>query len=398
MDIRSHPVFQPHVDPASKDERTHFPLEGQDFSSVSDETLVSLFETAPVVHSLGGTKIVRISRTLALKGGPSVLVCEAANLKYAAAHTNITLPKVHRVFNIGEHDGFWGTGCFFVMDFVQGPTVAECWKNVDEACRLSIISQVADMIQQMQSVIIAIPGPIGGGCRFRGIWFSDYGAGPFNTLQELTDWFNHKLEICNRYHQSMEGTPEFAFQKLLLTHQDITPRNLILDREGQVWLVDWAYSGGYPPGFEQAALSKERHFKDFSAELGGDLDSTLPPREYAIKSGIQCSEAPQRRNTQLEHSTCRKELQIQYRACTGAVTNDGAGAGSLDPIVLECLWDLGFVGLGLVDDVAKGRLADSYDDPGEGLVAATELDCIASFNPDICPVASSGSSAGLTIY
>jgi thiamine kinase-like enzyme len=32
----------------------------------------------------------------------------------------------------------------------------------------------------------------------------------------------------------------------------------------QVWLIDWAYSGAYPPVFESAALSRQPHFTDFN--------------------------------------------------------------------------------------------------------------------------------------
>ncbi|KAH8726055.1 hypothetical protein GQ44DRAFT_771634 [Phaeosphaeriaceae sp. PMI808] len=88
MDIYSHPNFQPFVDPASKDENTRFPLDGQDLWSVSDKTLIALYDIAPVVPRFEGAKIVLLSRTLALKGGSSVLPYEAANMNFAAAHAN----------------------------------------------------------------------------------------------------------------------------------------------------------------------------------------------------------------------------------------------------------------------------------------------------------------------
>ncbi|KUM58984.1 hypothetical protein ACN42_g8153 [Penicillium freii] len=77
--------------------------------------------------------------------------------------------------------------------------------------------QIADMIKEMQSVVISQPGPLDGG-PFRGRFFTDYSAGPFKDSAEVQDWFNHKLDTS----------------PFVLTHQDISPRNLILDHNEEV--------------------------------------------------------------------------------------------------------------------------------------------------------------------
>lgn len=53
-------------------------------------------------------------------------------------------------------------------------------------------------------------------------------------------WFNHKLTICKHYNHAPADIPPFDFQQFVLVHQDISPRNMILDAAGMVWLVDWA--------------------------------------------------------------------------------------------------------------------------------------------------------------
>ncbi|OBT49687.1 hypothetical protein VE04_10270, partial [Pseudogymnoascus sp. 24MN13] len=60
----------------------------------------------------------------------------------------------------------------------------------------------------------------------------------------------------------------FLDDELVLTHQDIAPRNIILDAEGKAWLIDWAYAGAYPRGFERAAMVRqcEDQFKEFCDE------------------------------------------------------------------------------------------------------------------------------------
>lgn len=123
--------------------------------------------------------------------------------------------------------------------------------------------QIADMIKEMQAVVISQPGPLGGG-PFRGRFFTDYSAGPFKDSAKVQNWFNHKLEICKQVNQCPKDISPFQFSTFVLTHQDISPRNLILDHNGEVWLIDWANAGAYPPAIESAALLAQQFFIGFN--------------------------------------------------------------------------------------------------------------------------------------
>jgi thiamine kinase-like enzyme len=120
-----------------------------------------------------------------------------------------------------------------------------------------VVCQVTTIIESMQSKTLKLPpGPIGwaGNEKFQGPWFTDCGAGPFATIQELEDWYNHKINVCIKFKQLSRWVPRFRFKRLVFTNQDIAPRNLILDSRGKVWMIDWELAGVYPPGFEQAVL------------------------------------------------------------------------------------------------------------------------------------------------
>lgn len=86
----------------------------------------------------------------------------------------------------------------------------------------------------------------------------------------MEGWFNHNLDICQRFQGASRNTPRFRFEKLVLTHQDIAPRNIILDAEGKARLIDWAFAGAYPVGFERVALFVQcrYHFPEFNNEVG----------------------------------------------------------------------------------------------------------------------------------
>ncbi|KAJ5470797.1 hypothetical protein N7530_008154 [Penicillium desertorum] len=99
----------------------NFPLDGCDISQVSDETLTTLFDTAPALHSYEGTRIVRVTH-----GGTGARPCEAniLNLVAECAET-IRVPKVYRVLNV-EPDEIYGYKCITLMDFIDGVSVEQC--------------------------------------------------------------------------------------------------------------------------------------------------------------------------------------------------------------------------------------------------------------------------------
>ncbi|CAG8058019.1 unnamed protein product [Penicillium nalgiovense] len=274
--------IRPIAHPQSRDPDGFFPLDGKDVNSVTDEDLATLLTAAPILHQLGGTTVVRLSETLIMKGGGSVMASEAEMLRLIASRTTIRAPRVYRSFQVKDDTQYFGTTGYIVMDFIPGQPLDECWNGLSRDNQGKIAAQVAEMIQEMQSIELLQPGPTGGGpCR--GPFFTDYSAGPFTDAAEMEAWFNHKLDICKSVHQAPKDIPLFHLTKFVLTHHDISPRNLILDQDEQVWLIDWAYSGAYPPAFESAALAIQPFFTDFT-EAVLSLIPRYPEEERQLDS------------------------------------------------------------------------------------------------------------------
>lgn len=149
------------------------------------------------------------------------------------------------------------------MDYIDGDNLGDCWKHMSRDRKKEMAAQTAKMIEQMQAVTLKNPGPLGGGpCRGR--FFTDYSAGPFVDGAEMEAWFNHKLTICKLFKQAPSDIPPFQFSKFVLVHQDISPRNLILDKSRRLWLIDWADAGAYPPAFDAASLAYQSRFSEFN--------------------------------------------------------------------------------------------------------------------------------------
>ena len=222
---------------------------------MSNDQLADFYHTAPVIFRCGAG-VVRLSKTLVLKAGLTVSEAEAENMTFAATRVGIRVPRVYRTFKRNITDT--KIRGYIVMDYIPGQTVEECWGSLNDSDKQDVAAQVAALINQMQSKTFNFlpPGPIGGtsGALLQGCWFSTYGAGPFETLQSLEDWCNHKLDVCLRFKQAPVDTPRFTFRDVVLTHQDLAPRNIILDKEKKVWLIDWGHAGIFPKGFEHAAF------------------------------------------------------------------------------------------------------------------------------------------------
>ncbi|KAJ5577625.1 uncharacterized protein N7459_006589 [Penicillium hispanicum] len=232
-----------------------------DISQVSDETLTTLFDTTPTLHTYKGTRIVRVSHTLVLKGSTGARPCEANILNLVAGcdgSETIRVPKVHRVLNI-EPDEIYGYKCMILMDLIDAVSVEQCWGDLKQAERVEVVSQVASMISTLRFIPLsqeqqARPGPVGReSCVARGYWLTDIGAGPFKSKEHMETWFNRRLDITKEFHQAPDDAPLFHFGKLVLTHLDIALRNLIVDFDRNVWLIDWGDAGIYPDGSEIAS-------------------------------------------------------------------------------------------------------------------------------------------------
>lgn len=148
----------------------------------------------------------------------------------------------------------------------RGPESWRLLETTRQHQKDDVVSQTAAIIRQLHSIPIPTAGPLGGGPS-EGNLFTDFDAGPFNSGSELEAWFNHKFKICKNCNKAPQDTPPFDFQKFVLMHQGISPRNMILDAAGKVRLIDWENAGSYTPASKLAAISFQTCFPEFNRML-----------------------------------------------------------------------------------------------------------------------------------
>ncbi|TBU24441.1 kinase-like protein [Dichomitus squalens] len=194
-----------------------------------------------------------------LSEGPS----EAYTMQLVRNNTSIPVPTVRRVLpnHKASGDYYW-----IIMDYIDGSTLFELWDTLTEERKRSVIDALAGYVRELRSIRLPnppIPGPLhpdGIPVKCRGSFFSEDQAGPFGSYQEMADWFDRQRSRVRMYNHmwlgGMISCPKFdATHPLVLCHMDIHPRNILIDKNGTPWLIDWGVAGVYPPWFEYAAIA-----------------------------------------------------------------------------------------------------------------------------------------------
>lgn len=95
------------------------------------------------------------------------------------------------------------------------------------------------------------------------IWLDDYYKLPLHATPEvITSFIRFWLQYVSKQTLLREGRSSRNDKQfvpstptsLAFTHQDLAPRNIIVDNQGDLWLVDWGSSGWYPIYFEYVSM------------------------------------------------------------------------------------------------------------------------------------------------
>lgn len=193
-----------------------------------------------------GAKVINIGDGLLVKYGAGVRMTEVHNALYARSHTSIPIPNIHLAF---RQSGI----LYVVMDYIHGESLLHRWNDLTEEQLANVLSQLKDYLSQLRNLRGSVPGPVDG-TRCEGTWFTVYGKGPFPTYDDFVAWLNRMLR-----HSKAENLvePFSTAHPLVFTHQDISPRNLIVDESGKLWIIDWDMAGWYPIYFEYACIQQD---------------------------------------------------------------------------------------------------------------------------------------------
>lgn len=201
--------------------------------------------------------VCEISDDFLVKSSGDELLSEAKIMLFVQQHTSIPVPTIHLVFTVSDPVAKGAIITYILMDRIRGADLQHKWPSLSPSDRSSVISTVKDYVAQLRNIPLpenCPPGPLNGR-RCRGPWFSFYDAGPFGSYDALIAWWNSTLDYAKKNGYCHSKDSFTARAPLVFTHGDLVARNLILDGDGTVWVVDWELAGWYPSYVEYASLA-----------------------------------------------------------------------------------------------------------------------------------------------
>ncbi|KAF4464214.1 kinase-like domain [Fusarium albosuccineum] len=232
-------------------------------SSFDDNRLLSYTDTeisdciASLPNLPGYSTVTPLSSKYLSKGYRQDEFEDAAKSMEFASQLGIHVPRIRRT--IEDDEG----GIYCVMDRIPGTTLDEKWPELGWIASIRIAFQLRRIVRRLRSAQSTLAGsPVSGNCR--SYFLEDFfELPPKASAENINAFLNFWASFINIRHEIKKTPAEHAIcpnpiflstQPLVFTHHDLAPRNIILDPQGQLWLIDWDCAGFYPKFFEYAGM------------------------------------------------------------------------------------------------------------------------------------------------
>lgn len=205
-----------------------------------------------------GNTIEYSSRIINVGFGQYVKTKATANevmaMRYVRANTRIPIPKVYGAWT---WPGKFTGRCYVLMEKIPGITLERLWPKLKRSQRMKIARRLASYIHELRKVQqpVASSGTVSS---FIGGPLDDDGLNPvyyhskdwFETVEAFVDNILCPIAWEKPYDTSKEKAIllQRTNRELVLTHGDLTMRNIIVDPESLKikGLIDWATAAYLP--------------------------------------------------------------------------------------------------------------------------------------------------------
>lgn len=218
---------------------------------------------------------VPISKHKILKKGYSVHLTEAVTINYVAKHTSIPVPKIYCSF-------LHKNRAYIIMERIQGDNLAAVWPNLSKESLQNIFSQLKNIIQELRALKpppnTGVESCVGGSLYDSRLPHGTPRFGPFKTIQEFHLWLRNNTEatqigdhVTEEDADGIKGMivkQDGPWSSPVFTHCDLNPSNILIRKNQIVGIIDWEFSGWYPPYWEYTSAW-------FGNRTRGEWQSTL---------------------------------------------------------------------------------------------------------------------------
>lgn len=225
---------------------------------------------AVVLHKMFNRKVVLHPDNTVVKSGKRIAAGEAEALR-VAAHAGVPAPCVHDVHTTADGQRH------IRMDYVQGQPLDKLWPDMSAEQRKDMARQLREIVEKMRSV--APPPNLIGACdgteiRDTRVYFT-YHSPPCRDEAAFNEF------LLSALYENVPPLVREAFSRrlrtdhrIVLSHCDLAPRNILV-RDGEIkGLVDWEDSGWYPEYWEYVKFfqrTADKEWKQYAEDIFPEL-------------------------------------------------------------------------------------------------------------------------------
>ncbi|KAJ3488110.1 hypothetical protein NLI96_g3090 [Meripilus lineatus] len=215
----------------------------------TDEELVKFISTSPPLTLADDQDIQLLSTHLVAKPVVGESGHDEAAALEQARKLGIRAPAVRRLVP-GKGETF-----YIVMDRVFGRTLRDLWPDLSWWRTLKLGLQLRGFVRKMRLLQSTTAGGLASGLILSPHFDDLHGPIRRASPMALTGYMNWWLINCRP--DQFQPRTDLTLRPLayhVFTHQDLTPRNILVDKDDQLWVVDWGYSGFFPIFMEYAGM------------------------------------------------------------------------------------------------------------------------------------------------
>ncbi|THH18341.1 hypothetical protein EW146_g2648 [Bondarzewia mesenterica] len=185
---------------------------------------------------------------LVIKCGPLGGADEADTIRFIRKHTTIPVPRV-----LLSARGY--SSEFMLMRYVDGVNLESAWCRLDEDQRANVVRQLRSIVMELRSLQPAHSNPLAI-CGLNNVACKDgrVSSNPFGPFADESGFNDHLIHVAEIYMDPIALSEIRARMRddhrVMFTHGDLAPRNIIVRGDEILAVIDWEHAGWYPEHWE----------------------------------------------------------------------------------------------------------------------------------------------------
>jgi hypothetical protein len=214
-----------------------------------NERIITLEELAQAERFEEYVPVYKVDAKTVVKTGDSVRLAEANAMKLVRKRTTIPVPEIYNAY-IDSVTGH----ARIVMEFIEGDRLDHVWDRFDDKQKEHVIEQLRSYFSQLRRIEESFIGSVDEMACEDQLFTDEIGAyGPYKDEAGFNQGIVTALKNISTggwVDTVSDMVLTMKCHKIVLTHGDMSPRNIIVQGSTVVAILDWEMSGYYPEYWE----------------------------------------------------------------------------------------------------------------------------------------------------